>query len=191
MTSQPCFAHDLVRVQEEEGLSDAEAAYTAGSLLQGGLGSTTETLTGFVKAMVMFPEVGRAAQAEVDRVCGERMPDLDDWASLSYVRGCVKETLRWMPASPLGIPHALTREDEYLGYRLPKGATVLYNVRYVVASARRFCLLPTRNKQFESRTASCRFRLVSFRRANSRAPTTAGPYTTTRSAISSRAPSIP
>lgn len=82
--------------------------------------------------MVMFPEVVSAAQAELDRVCGgERMPGLEDWVKLSYIRGCVKETLRWMPASPLGIPHALTRDDEYLGYRLPKGATVIYNVRYV------------------------------------------------------------
>lgn len=112
-------------------MPDDQAAYTSGSLLQGGLGSTTETLTGFVKAMIMFPNVVKAAQDELDRVCGHRMPELDDAPELPYVRGCVKESLRWMPASPLGIPHALTRDDEYIGYRLPKGATVIYNVRSV------------------------------------------------------------
>lgn len=112
-------------------MPDDQAAYTSGSLLQGGLGSTTETLTGFVKAMIMFPNVVKAAQDELDRVCGHRMPELDDAPVLPYVRGCVKESLRWMPASPLGIPHALTRDDEYMGYGLPKGATVIYNVRSV------------------------------------------------------------
>lgn len=112
-------------------MTDDQAAYTSGSLLQGGLGSTTETLTGFVKAMMTFPNVVKAAQDELDRVCGHRMPELDDAPELPYVRGCVKESLRWMPASPLGIPHALTRDDEYMGYRLPKGATVIYNVRSV------------------------------------------------------------
>lgn len=126
-----CFSRDLVRIQEEEGMSDERAAYTSGSLLQGGLGSTTETLVGFVKAMMLFPYVSKVAQAELDRVCGNRMPELDDAPELPYVRGCVKEALRWMPASPIGIPHALTRDDEYIGYRMPKGATVIYNVRAI------------------------------------------------------------
>lgn len=112
-------------------MSDDEAAYTCGSLLQGGLGSTTETLTGFVKAMVLHPDVVKAAQDELDRVCGDRMPDLGDWSDLRYIRGCIKEALRWMPASPLGIPHALIKNDEYMGYRLPEGATVICNIRYV------------------------------------------------------------
>ncbi|KAI1817110.1 cytochrome P450 [Poronia punctata] len=130
-TAPPCFCREMVRVQEEEGLSDVEAAYTCGSLLQGGLGSTVETLTGFVKAMVLFPNVVKTAQTELDRVCGDRIPDLSDWTNLSYVRGCVKEVLRWLPAGPLGIPHALTTDDEYMGYKLPKGATVICNVRAI------------------------------------------------------------
>lgn len=112
-------------------MSDEDAAYTSGSLLQGGLSSTMETLTGFVKAMVMFPNVAKAAQAELDRICGGRMPELDDWPDLCYVRGCIKEALRWFPASPLGVPHALTADNQYMGYRLPKGTTVICNVRLV------------------------------------------------------------
>ncbi|KAK0634896.1 cytochrome P450 [Bombardia bombarda] len=47
---------------------------------------------------------------------------------LSYVRGCMKESLRWMPTAVMGVPHALTRDDEYLGYRIPKDAAVICNV---------------------------------------------------------------
>jgi hypothetical protein len=33
-----------------------------------------------------------------------------------------------MPTDILGVPHAVTRDDEYLGYKIPKGAGVMWNV---------------------------------------------------------------
>lgn len=44
-----------------------------------------------------------------------------------YIKACVKEVLRWFPTAPLGVPHAVTQDDEYMGYRIPKGATVVIN----------------------------------------------------------------
>lgn len=32
-----------------------------------------------------------------------------------------------MPTTILGVPHALTQDDEYMSYRLPKGAGVIAN----------------------------------------------------------------
>jgi cytochrome P450 len=87
--------------------------------------------------MVLFPEVARAAQEELDRVCGDRFPTLDDWDSLPYIRGCIKESLRWMPTAVLGVPHAVIRDDEYMGYTIPKGAGVLMNVWGVSRDATR------------------------------------------------------
>ncbi|KAK6209383.1 hypothetical protein LQW54_006371 [Pestalotiopsis sp. IQ-011] len=88
--------------------------------------------------MVLHPDVVKAAQDELDRVCGDRMPDLGDWSDLRYIRGCIKEALRWMPASPLGIPHALIKNDEYMGYRLPDGATVICNIRAIHNDSERY-----------------------------------------------------
>lgn len=48
--------------------------------------------------------------------------------NLPYIRGCMKESLRWMPTAKLGVPHSVTRDDEYLGYKIPKGAEVILNV---------------------------------------------------------------
>ncbi|KAJ8126917.1 hypothetical protein O1611_g6721 [Lasiodiplodia mahajangana] len=124
--AQPCFCADLVKIQEKEGYSDDLAAYIAGSLLQAGSETTSATLVGFVQAMVIFPEVARAAQKELDRVCGDRMPGISD--DLPYIRCCIKETLRWMPTVVLGLPHRVTRDDEYMGYRIPKDSTVILNV---------------------------------------------------------------
>jgi cytochrome P450 len=72
-----------------------------------------------------------AAQQELDRVCGDCIPELNDMENLPYIRGCIKESLRWMPTTLLGVPHAVIRDDEYLGYRIPKNAGVVYNVWYV------------------------------------------------------------
>jgi hypothetical protein len=72
--------------------------------------------------------VVKAAHEELDRVCGDRLPELDDTDNLPYIRGCIKESFRWMPTTLLGMPHACIRDDEYMGYRIPKGAGVMYNV---------------------------------------------------------------
>ncbi|RWA04264.1 hypothetical protein EKO27_g10840 [Xylaria grammica] len=127
-TTKPCVCFDLVKMQKEEELSDELAAYFAGSLLQAGSETTSSVLVGFVQAMVIFPDVAKTAQMELDRVCGDRMPDLNDVPNLPYIRACAKETLRWMPGFILGIPHAVTQDDMYMGYRIPRGSTVIMNV---------------------------------------------------------------
>ncbi|PHH80585.1 hypothetical protein CDD80_844 [Ophiocordyceps camponoti-rufipedis] len=125
---QPCCCIDLLRVQKEYGFSDELACYMSGSLLQAGSETTAAILIGFFQAMLLFPEVAKEAQAEIDRVCGDRIPDLNDVPDLPYIRGCMKESLRWMPAAVLGVPHAVTQDDDYLGYKIPKGASVIFNV---------------------------------------------------------------
>ncbi|KAI0154647.1 cytochrome P450 [Xylariaceae sp. FL1272] len=125
--AKPCFCIDLIRMQEEESFTDDFAAYLSGSLLQAGSETTANILIAFVQAVVIYPEVVRKAQLELDRVCGDRMPDLNDVPELPYIRACAKETLRWMPGFMLGVPHAVTQDDSYMGYLIPKGATVILN----------------------------------------------------------------
>ena len=100
----------------------------SGSLLQAGSETTSSILIGFIQAMVVFPEVAKLAQAEIDRVCGDRLPDLNDVPDLPYIRGCMKESLRYSPPTVLGVPHAVIKDDWYNGLHIPKGATVLFNV---------------------------------------------------------------
>jgi cytochrome P450 len=125
---EPCWCADLVRLQEPEGYSDFLAGYISGSLLQAGSETTAAILAGFMQAIVIFPEVVKVAQEELDRVCGGRLPDLDDVPDLPYIRGCMKESLRWMPSTFLGVHHSVIRDDEYMGYRIPKDAEIMYNL---------------------------------------------------------------
>ncbi|KAI0537942.1 cytochrome P450 [Xylaria digitata] len=125
---KPCIASDIFRAQEEYKLSDNAAGYLCGTILEAGSDTSASTLIGFTQALLIFPEVLKLAQTEIDKVCGDRIPDFDDLPDLPYIRGCVKESLRWMPTTVLGVPHATICDDEYLGYKIPKGARVVLNV---------------------------------------------------------------
>jgi len=110
-------------------MSDEQAAYLSGSLLEAGSDTTSAILVGFVQAMMVFPEVQKSAQEEIDRVVGiNRLPTMDDAPNLPYLRAIVKESIRWMPTTIMAAPHSVTQDDHYMGYRIPAGATVIINV---------------------------------------------------------------
>lgn len=117
----------MLKAQELEGLSDEIASYATGVLHEGGSETSASTLEGFIKAMILYPDVQLRAREELDRVCPDNLPTADDEPALPYVRAAVKEALRWFPALVLGAPHGVLRDDEYLGYRIPRGASVLAN----------------------------------------------------------------
>jgi cytochrome P450 len=55
-------------------------------------------------AMVLFPEVARKAQEEIDSVVGQdRLPGFEDRPYLPYVNALVKELYRWHNVAPLGV----------------------------------------------------------------------------------------
>ncbi|KAI0820142.1 cytochrome P450 [Trametes gibbosa] len=111
----------------------AAAAYTGGS------DTTVSAIGSFFLAMLLYPEVQRKAQAEVDRVVGrDRLPDFSDEPFLPYVSAIVKEVLRWRPVTPLAVPHRLTTDDVYNGYHLPAGSIVVGNSWAILHDERTF-----------------------------------------------------
>jgi cytochrome P450 len=79
--------------------------------------------------MTLYPEVQRKAQEEIDRVLGAgRLPKMTDRANLPYIEAVVKETLRWHPVAPMGIPHMSIDDDMYEGYHIPKGSLIMPNI---------------------------------------------------------------
>ena len=128
-TVMPCFVASLTQAQQAEGFSDELASYIAGDIVEAGSSTTSDELFGFLMAMVTHADVQRRAQEELESVIGSgRLPTLDDMESLPYVRGCVKETLRWMPTTALLIPHSPLKDDVYEGYKIHAGASVVLNV---------------------------------------------------------------
>ena len=61
-------------------------------------------------AMLLFPEVQKKAQAELDTIIGpERLPNLSDRQSLPYMEALLKEIHRWHAVSLLGKLFRLLR----------------------------------------------------------------------------------
>lgn len=71
----------------------------------GGADTTTAAVYAFFLAMVLFPEVQKKAQSEIDAVVGsERLPTFADQPHLPYVNALVTEVLRWNSVVPIGMP---------------------------------------------------------------------------------------
>ncbi|KAJ3488109.1 hypothetical protein NLI96_g3080 [Meripilus lineatus] len=95
-----------------------------------GIETLLTVISTFLFTMLRHPEVQKKAQEEIESVLGkDRLPDFSDRASLPYVEAVLQETMRWHPPSPLAIPHKVTSDDSYRNVFIPKGSTVIANVR--------------------------------------------------------------
>ncbi|KAJ7253639.1 family 64 cytochrome P450, partial [Mycena rebaudengoi] len=101
---------------------------TAGIMYAAGSDTTSAALGTFILEMLANPDVQKRAQEETDVVVHEgHLPSFDDEESLPYVSVIVKEVLRWKPVTPIGVPHAVSVEDTYRGFRIPAGSIVVPN----------------------------------------------------------------
>ncbi|KZT01834.1 cytochrome P450 [Laetiporus sulphureus 93-53] len=131
-TSRQCFVasllHDPGRSQWPEDYEE-DIKGAASVLYAAGIDTSAIALSTFLLAMVMHPEVYRKAQDEIDKVVGnQRLPELEDRASLPFLECVLKEVYRWNPPLPLGITHRLMADDEYRGFDLPGGSMVISNI---------------------------------------------------------------
>ncbi|KAG5651496.1 hypothetical protein H0H81_008468 [Sphagnurus paluster] len=132
-TASPSFVLNLFQELEAESKdclkNNIEVVKgCAGMSYAGGTESTLSALSSFVLAIILYPEVQEKAQEELDHLLDHsRLPDFLDRDSLPYINAIVKEVLRWSPVAPLGLPHMASEDDEYNGYFIPAGTTVVGN----------------------------------------------------------------
>ncbi|GJJ13548.1 hypothetical protein Clacol_007803 [Clathrus columnatus] len=78
-----------------------------------------------VVALILYPETQKKLQEELDRVLGDRLPNLEDRKDLPYLNAFLAEVMRWRPPLPLGVPHAVQEDDVYGEYFIPKGSIII------------------------------------------------------------------
>ncbi|KAG0694518.1 cytochrome P450 [Suillus ampliporus] len=95
------------------------------------------TLMAFALAMVLYPDVQRRAQAEVDSFCGRLSDDtlLHPW--VIFFPECQRFAFTEDDLI-LGVPHAASSDDIYDGYFIPKGATVTCNTWAISRDEKRY-----------------------------------------------------
>jgi len=126
----PSITTSMITALNEESTPEAilMARALPSNIYAGSIDTTTAAVQSFVLAMVLYPEVQKRAQEEIDAVLGHgHLPQFGDEDALPYLRAVRYELLRWSPPGPLGFPHRLTENDVYNGYFIPAGSLVFYN----------------------------------------------------------------
>ncbi|OBZ72885.1 O-methylsterigmatocystin oxidoreductase [Grifola frondosa] len=124
------FLEKIAQLNEEQATDEEEVVKNAvGVAYSAGADTTFSTLQWFFLVMLLYPDVQRKAQAELESIVGPgRLPDFSDRESLPYVNAIALECFRWRPVLPLGVPRQTLADDEYRGYFIPRGALVIPNI---------------------------------------------------------------
>ncbi|KAF5379921.1 hypothetical protein D9757_007237 [Collybiopsis confluens] len=130
-TALPSFGATLIE-RREKPTEDEEFNFKWVTLafVLAGTDTSYGSLSSFVLAMALNPEVQRKAQAEIDAIVGHsRLPTFKDREDLPYVEGLVREVYRYNPVGPIASPHRLTTEadDIYRDWLIPRGSIVIAN----------------------------------------------------------------
>ncbi|KAL1852227.1 hypothetical protein Plec18167_006041 [Paecilomyces lecythidis] len=122
------WSHAAQQRSEAKELPWEDICYSIGELYVAGIHTTKMVLENFIEASVLYPDMVDKAQAELDSVVGtDRLPSFDDMDQLPYIKALISELLRWRTISTIGVPHTVIQNDEYMGYFIPAGATVVAN----------------------------------------------------------------
>ncbi|KAH9986735.1 cytochrome P450 [Russula compacta] len=134
-TARPSLALENFQEMDNQKLSGPERdkveetiSGALGSMYAAGADTTVSAMISLAAAMLLYPDIQKKAQDELDSVTGrERLPTFDDRPRLPFINAMCKEVLRWRPVTPVGVPHAATKDDIYEGFFIPKGAIVIGN----------------------------------------------------------------
>jgi fumagillin biosynthesis cytochrome P450 monooxygenase len=126
-TNAPSLVSEILTDRQDAPDTDEEHAikWAAGSMYGAAADTTVAVLAWFFRAMVLFPNVQQKAQEELDHALGLSLARVSDRVRLPYTSGLVAEALRWRPVVSMGMPHVADEDDEYAGYRIPKGALLI------------------------------------------------------------------
>ncbi|XP_072325330.1 cytochrome P450 2D17-like isoform X2 [Scyliorhinus torazame] len=103
------------------------------NIVTAGTDTIAITLRWALLYMVLHPNLLSKVHEEIDRVVGkERKPTLDDREEMPYTNAVMHESQRFGNVAPLSLPHQTYRDTEVMGYRIPKGTTIIPNLTSIM-----------------------------------------------------------
>ncbi|MBC8098233.1 MAG: cytochrome P450, partial [Armatimonadetes bacterium] len=118
---------DMLSVLVNLGMSDTAIRDQLMTMLVAGHDTTTAMLAWAFYLLGEHPDAVTQAQAEIDAVLGDSVPDAENTQLLPYLNALINETMRLYP--PLHFGSRLAAADlEFNGYPIPKGTRVLYSI---------------------------------------------------------------
>ncbi|KAF9729975.1 cytochrome p450 [Paraphaeosphaeria minitans] len=125
---QDCLVKTMLLRKEKEGLDELDITMLASAFMIGGIETTASVMQWFTALIPAHPHIQKRAQEELDRIVGrDRLPTVEDEASLPYCRAIIKEVERCHNPFWLGTPHMASRDFVYGEHLIPKGTVVVLN----------------------------------------------------------------
>lgn len=129
-TARDCYATRFMSSPESTKFGDTQFLFSLGSIMEAGSDTSRISISQIICAAILDPRWVRTAREALDAVCGsnaERLPEFSDKKNLPYITAVVKEGFRWRPMAQIGFPTMLIQDDEYEGYKFPKGTVFTWN----------------------------------------------------------------
>lgn len=141
-TQRDCFAKDFVTATDDSYFSETQKLFVLGTLMEAGSDTSRISISQMIAGAATYPDWVARARVQLDEVCGsnaERLPGWDDRDKLPYITAVVKEIWRWRPnLAEIGAPTSLIQDDEYEGYRFPKGTVFVWNAWAIALDAKEY-----------------------------------------------------
>ena len=140
-TVRECFATKFLKDPSTANYGKTQTYFALGSLMEAGSDTSRMTISQIMAAAAMDKRWLRMAQRVLDECCGknaERLPVFGDREQLKYITAVTKEGFRWRPFAEIGLPHVLIQDDEYEGYRFPKGTLFTWNATAIALDEREY-----------------------------------------------------
>ena len=140
-TARDCFAVQFLKDPSTANYGETQTYFALGSLMEAGSDTSRMTISQVIAAAAGDKRWVVTARGALDRVCGanaERLPTFDDKDALPYITAAVKEAFRWRPFAEIGLPTMLIQDDEYEGYRFPKGTLFTWNSMAIALDEREY-----------------------------------------------------
>ncbi|XP_078496972.1 cytochrome P450 2D15-like isoform X3 [Lissotriton helveticus] len=124
---------EKVKGDPQSSFSELNLLVTVSDIFLAGTETTSTTLRHGLLYMMLYPDIQRRAQEEIDQVIGrEGKPTMDDRANMPYVNAVIHEIQRYSDITPLSVPHMTSRDTEVDGFFIPKGTTLMFNMTSVL-----------------------------------------------------------
>jgi cytochrome P450 len=138
-TARDCFATQFLKDPLTKGYGETQTYFALGSIMEAGSDTSRMTTSQVMAAAATDKRWVETAREALDACCGanaERLPEFSDRPQLTYITATVKEAFRWRPFAEIGLPHMLIQDDEYEGYKFPKGTLFTWNATAIALDER-------------------------------------------------------
>ena len=116
----------------ENGFTRQQLVDSIQDVIGASVETTTHTLYFAVRYLVLYPDVQRKLQNELDQIISvdNRNDDVTirDREKLPYVHATLTEILRHSCVLPITIPHCTTEDTTFRGYFIPKNTMIFGNI---------------------------------------------------------------